>query len=435
MHDSHKNNVILCFVIVLLFILSGCTDSGSYMFYEGPVMPLISTSETNIEVKRTVNFDFAAYETIEHFDFIKNGYAVVTDSYELQNPSDSAESITLAYGFKGQFIDSKDQIPVVRVDNEIIAPTLYAAVDEKSVINGAMSWDAYNKAMHEHDYLAEAIASPIYESTSVTAYHIFDIEFDHDLPVGDIFIDVGYDRERDTVVWVRDYDVFFGTSKQEQEHLFFHINKGDVWIYVVGDELSNINIGANAGYELSEKSFLDGLSYNIEIYPSTLEKAISDYVHEYDFWIANGDGYENAGILTDELLFDGALKRLACTDKYHNTSNVHRLAELFENTVINERMLYWVFTIEVMPQSSTIISFTYQHEASEGSVKNQSGFDIATTLNSALNITAQTFSVSNCNSIQIVNQNLGLDMDAGVLSVSLDPNMGHYYLDISPKTN
>ena len=431
--NTQKHNAIFCYVIILLFMLSSCADSGSYMFYEGPVMPLTSTSETDIEVKRNVNFDFAAYDNIEHIDFIKNGYAVITDSYELINPNDSVASIELAYGFNGQFVDSKDQIPLVRVDERIVAPTLYATVDEKSIINGAISWDAYNKVMQEHDYLTEAMTSPVSETTPITVYHLFDIELDPEHPAGDIFIDVGYDREKNTVVWARDYDVFFSKTKQHQEHLFVNISKGDVWIYVIGDELSNINVGANIGYELSEKSFLDGLTYNIETYPSTLELAIGDYAREYDFWVTNNDGYENAGILTNELLIDGALKRLTCTDKYHNTNEVHRLAELFESTVINERMLYWVFTIEVKPQSSTIITFTYQHEASEGSVKNQSGFDIATTLNSTLNITEQTVSVSNCESIRIVNQNLGLDLDAGVLSISVDPNIDRYYLDISPK--
>lgn len=429
------NKGALCFMLILFFVLSGCKGSSSYIFYEGPVMPLTSTSETDIEVKRNVNFDFAAYENIEQLDFIKNGYAVVTDTYELTNPCDSVTTIELAYGFKGQFIDSKDQVPVVLVDGQIISPNLYASVDDKSLINGAVNWDAFSKAMQENDYLSEAVASPIDGNTPVTVYHIYDIGFNQELTISDIFVDVGYDRSEGTVMWARDYDVYFRATKQDQEHLFVNINKGDVWIYVIGDELSNINIGANAGYDLSEKSFLDGLTYNVETYPSTLEYVISDYSHEYDFWVANGDDYENAGILTNELLLNGALKRVNRTDKYHNSNEVHRLAELFEHVVINERMLYWVFTIEIMPQSSTVVSIAYQHKASEGSVNNQSGFDVATILNTTLKISEQTISVTNCNDIRIANQNMGLDLNAGVLCVSVDPNIDHYYLDISPKSN
>ena len=53
-----------------------------------------------------------------------------------------------------------------------------------------------------------------------------------------------------------------------------------------------------------------------------------------------------------------------------------------------------------------------------------------TQVDSNLNFTAQSASVSNYDVIEIVNQNFGFDLSAGIDSVVLDTAVPHYYMEV-----
>ena len=58
------------------------------------------------------------------------------------------------------------------------------------------------------------------------------------------------------------------------------------------------------------------------------------------------------------------------------------------------------------------------------------GYDLVTALGSTLDFTGQTASLVNTENIEIVRQNFGFDLEAGITEVALDPAEPHYYLEI-----
>ena len=60
------------------------------------------------------------------------------------------------------------------------------------------------------------------------------------------------------------------------------------------------------------------------------------------------------------------------------------------------------------------------------------GYDLVTALGSTLEFTGQTAALVNTDTIEIVRQNLGLDLENGVAQVSLDLAEPRYYLEIRP---
>lgn len=418
-------------VVIMICTFVGCGGKGnSYVYYGSPILPLMSTSETSVEVERNINFDFSTYEELKSRDFINTGSANIIDQYELINPTNQSTSIELVYAFEGQFIDDKDEIPLISINGNKIEAKLVASVDGNAQIHNATSWETYSKVLQENDFLSEALASPVNENTSISVYHIYNIQVDHSKIVGDIFWDFQCDKKDNTLLWVRDYDVFVEGTKEDRPHVFFNIKKGDIWLYALGGELSDISISANLGYEITERSQLSGVTYKIDLYKSTLGECMSEYANVYDFWKSNGEGYENAGILTKELLIDGALKRISNMEAYKKTNKIHRFAELFDSVVTHPRMLYWVFPVEIPAGSKSVVSISYKHIASEGSLKKQNGYDVATHMNSKLNFTEQSISISNYNTIKIANQNIGLDPESGVTVVVLNQENERYYIDI-----
>ena len=62
----------------------------------------------------------------------------------------------------------------------------------------------------------------------------------------------------------------------------------------------------------------------------------------------------------------------------------------------------------------------------------ESGKKVTLNLESTLEFTGQTAALVNTDTIEIVRQNLGFDLENGVTQVSLDLAEPHYYLEIRP---
>jgi hypothetical protein len=59
------------------------------------------------------------------------------------------------------------------------------------------------------------------------------------------------------------------------------------------------------------------------------------------------------------------------------------------------------------------------------------GYDLVTELGSNLNCTEQRTTILDRGQIEIVRQNFGFDLDNGVTTVTLDPEVEHYYLEVN----
>ena len=112
------------------------------------------------------------------------------------------------------------------------------------------------------------------------------------------------------------------------------------------------------------------------------------------------------------------------------------LEDIINETAYHNRILYLSFEVTV-PAGGSVeagirqfkpASFDFHCSGSEN--VGVDGYDMVTMLGSNLAFTGQTASVSNYEAIEIVRQNFGFDLAAGVTEVALDLEEPHYYLEV-----
>ena len=68
-----------------------------------------------------------------------------------------------------------------------------------------------------------------------------------------------------------------------------------------------------------------------------------------------------------------------------------------------------------------------------GKKQDRCGFDLTTGLGSRLTFTEQQASLSNWEEFRIIDQNFGFDLRRGITTVTLDPQVEYYWMDIHGK--
>ena len=85
-------------------------------------------------------------------------------------------------------------------------------------------------------------------------------------------------------------------------------------------------------------------------------------------------------------------------------------------------------SVELTASLTKEASFDYYCAHTEN--RGISGYDLVTTLGSNLTCTSQTAVLEDRGQLEIVRQNFGFDLAAGVNTVTLDPEAEHYYLEV-----
>ncbi len=430
---------LLILILVPLLIGSLLTPSGGgsgdYDVYGGPVLPMtaLSGAET-LTVRRNVDFDFAPYGDAERRS-LDMGSAIITDSYVLTNPTAETVVAELAYGFEGQFIDPPAEFPQITVDGVAVEGRLYASVDVGGAIHRARNWETYREILTERDHLGIAMEPAPQPRQEMTACRLSDLTYDTPKPEGAVYFGVQFAIPQGTQVWV---DIFAMTRCDEETgeiQVYFHENQADAWLYFLGDAPEKLTPVANVGYNVTKDSTVEGVQLRMEQSTVDFAQVLREYAAAYDYWELN-EGYPNAGFLTQELLYDGALKRLADPDYRVPSGDIYTMESVLHEVVTEIRMLYRVFSVEIPARSSVTVNAAYTQEPSRdisGPKEHREGYDMATRLGSNLNFTQLSASLSNSDWIRIVNQNFGFDLQRGITAVEPELNTERYYLDIAPQ--
>lgn len=115
-----------------------------------------------------------------------------------------------------------------------------------------------------------------------------------------------------------------------------------------------------------------------------------------------------------------------------------RLDEILMEALSQERVLYLSFPVTVPAGGSVTVAAafwkapSYDYGCSGSENVGLQGYDLVTALGSTLELTDQTAALVNTDTIEIVRQNLGFDLENGVTQVSLDLAEPYYYLEIRP---
>ena len=425
--------VLLIFTLRPLFAPGG-GGSGDYDSYGGPVLPMTALEGAEgLEVKRNVDFDFSAYRE-KRETILDSGSAVVTDTYELSNPTAEPVTVQLVYGFEGQFSDPEEQFPAISLNGQPVQTELLASVDWENALHRAGNWEAYKKILTEEDHLAEAMATAMVPETPVSVVRLSDFRYTlpegrESVPVGTepIFVGAEFKIPRGTTVWTPGYDI-----SREEGGIWQVYGREELILYFVGAVPEEIRPVANIGYNVRENTMLTVQDWKEERAISDLGACIAAASREYDFWAEN-DGYPDPGFLTRELLLEGALKLAAQPDYRFPSGEIRAIRDLFYDTVTDIRMLYHVFAVTVPAGESVVVEAVFTQEPSTdigGPKKHREGYDLVPTFGSSLQFTEQTSSLSGWEYIAIEKQNFGFDLKKGITEVTLDLDVERYFLDV-----
>ena len=420
-----------------MFINPGGSGTGEYNSYRGPVLPMTSLNGAEgVDVTRNVDFDFSPYEGSVNYSTLAKGAAGITDTYVLTNTTGETKTLELVYGFQGQFIDHPEEFPTITVDGAAIQPELYPSVDTEELVWNANNFERYSQVLEENDFLSIALQNSEELDIPVTAYHFTDLAYEGNEVAGFPMLTLRYSLDETTTVWTMIVDEF-GTEEDGRQRMMFRVDRGEAWLFTIGGTLINPEFGGNKDYNISETSAIDGVTYKLETYETTLSDAIQQFAQSYDFWSVEGqDTYPNAGGLTPKLLVDGAVKRSHAMGYLEASERIRMIEGLFYEVVTEPRIMYLVFPVELEAGQSITVEASYIQEPSldiSGPKHYREGYELATKLGSDLHFTDLTSSLSNTDPIELGEQNFGFDLERDITEVILDLQVERYYLEIKIK--
>lgn len=427
-------------VAIGMFLNTDGGNSGEYGSYSGPVLPLTAVSGgEGLEAARHVDFDFAPYENYvpSHVD---EGEIIVTDTYQLTNPTDETKTVRLSYPYEGKLDDERKYTPTITIDGTEAEATLYPAVDEGTAIFRASDFEDYQKLMTETDYFAQATAEAPKLDIPVKVYHFTDITY-HGEAYPYIFLTVEFKIPEGANVWVNHFDLLSSDSEKDTHSVWFQDDldeRDGAYLFVVGGDVEDLTFGGNLGHNVTKTSTLTNVTCEYEIYETTFEELIWELAQKYDYWAVHDDS-PNPGLVTPEILYREGLKRMEekVGREYDGISwAVSVVEDAFYETITDPRLQYWVFEVTIPAGETVEVEAAYHQEASTdigGPKKKREGYDMATRLGSNLNFTALSASISNSDYIEILRQNFGFNLKKNITRVDLDLNTPRYYLDVMVK--
>lgn len=141
----------------------GHDKASTFMSYAGPIFPLTTLEDANLTAQRHITLDFAPWQDGNSTDI------QVKDSYVLTNPTETDQTVTLAYPFAGSFYEL---YPVtLTADGTELETTIYPGVGGSQSIG---SWKEYAAIIQDGDLTAAHQEAPTLD-TPVTVYSFTDL--------------------------------------------------------------------------------------------------------------------------------------------------------------------------------------------------------------------------------------------------------------------
>ena len=398
---------------------------------------------------------------------------LVTDEYTLTNSSQEDQTMTVLYPFAAGLNELAQRAPTLTLDGTELETALHVGAYSggfEGVWNGAIggspegsvnldyadSWEDYRDLLSDGTYLQNALGEGLDVSgIPVIVYQFtdpygppedeeagvpnpslrvsFDLDYSRTTVLGWGFHMGAFDRENGTMI--QGFSIPQPGERGYGEDVYY--------LLVLGEDVENMTTGGYVtGGTDPDTPVLEGCGVTVERYESDLDAMLREilglYWEERDWEIEYGGG--------NDLAVD--------FDTYYRTFLEHLLAYSVLSPEGAERygagwledMAGEVWTIDrvcwleaevTIPAGGSVTltaamtkeaSFDYYCAHTEN--RGISGYDLVTTLGSNLTCTSQTAVLEDRGQIEIVRQNFGFDLAAGVNTVTLDPETEHYYLEV-----
>lgn len=446
------------------------SSDGSHIFmsYGGPVLPLTAEGDAaGIAVTRHVDFDFSPYYPVEesYEDMGKthtytrwSSDALVRDSYVLTNTTAQAKTLRLIYPYKSTM---EQAAPIVSVNGEAADVTAYygdyagafvgawGSNHENETLNLASveSWEGVQALLENGAYRAAALSRSrvvldqkvvVYAFTNAAAPEVEDrnptlamsFEMDYSKTTVLTYGFNGHSRNEETGYRRCSFSVDEPGSKwAEQPH----------FVAVIGEDIEEYTLQGYLDGGCDEGEELDGVTADVTRYETTLGVLIDELLktEDFNFTFETMYGEEIPTIFPREDYVNAIAEALVqygpLAQEPMMRYDVGDLESILYEATGFTRILYLAFDVTVEAGESITVEAAMSQDGSidfVGKDQDLHGYDMMTKVDSNLCFTAQSASVSNYDAIEIINQNFGFDLAAGVASVELDLSVPHYYMEI-----
>ena len=450
----------------------GGKDGITYMSYAGPVFPLtVLEDASGLTATRQMDFDFSPYKShtesyeadgkVHEYDSFKTE-SIVTDGYVLTNTSQTEKRVTAVYPFAASFSSDADTLPAITVNGNKVSSKLnigpYSGTfegawggteSEKSSslnLDSLDSWEKY-KALIKGGYMESAFDDWPQLNQTVIVYELRDRKAPSDADDAvTLNMEFNMDNNKTTILT---YGFNGAANDVEKGHYArsTHIPKSSnpdygtsAYLIVLGEDISGYTLQGYKDGSCEAGKELDSVTATVVRYETTLDNVFHLVAGQFlDLYLDaySGDASKLEDNISRESII-GAYKELLVGYGVLSSNTMQRydfgmLEDVFGDAQGMDRIMYLSFEATVPAGGSVEISCSMVKKASidfTGKNKNRNGYDMVTQLGSSLSFTAQNASITNTESIQIINQNFGFDLAKGITTVELNPSQEHYFLEV-----
>lgn len=451
----------------------GHDEATTFLSYAGPVFPLTLAEENAaITAARDITLDFAPWEPVWHeADWHKDGGywktdtdILVTDQYTLRNQAETEQTVTVLYPFVASLLELEAYTPDLTLEGAALETGLYVGaysgsfegVYGRSLLEGdpagsenldyAESWEDYAALLHDGTYLANALADgPDVGGIPVTVYRFTDPygpEAD-DAEAPNPSIRVAFDLDYDETT-VLSYGFHAGRYDQEAGTMLqgfsLHAGKHEdrtYYLVVLGQDVQNMTIGGYVtGGTEPDTQPLEGCGVTMERQESDLDTILREIAAQ----ICDETFPEETPAVDFEICYRAFLEHLLAhgllSDDPAERYSTGWLGDVASDARSVDRVCWLAAEITVPAGGSVTLTASmtkagsYDFYCIDRGNQGLYGYDLVTALGSCLTCTEQRATLEDRGFIEIVRQNFGFDLEAGVRTVALDMSEPHYYLEV-----
>ncbi len=413
----------------------GISDGLEYDGYMGPVMPLsLSAPVEGLTAERDVSYDFSYYSESSH-DIVRV-HTDVTDAYTLTNATDEEITVEAIYPFKAKLNDKEYLVPRITVDGEAAETDLVIGSD----LRGDSLMDSGEKliaALEDGNYLDEAFGEAPALDIPCVVYHVKILDYDGE--IGEhITLEFGFpvDLEKTKVLL---YDILGMRHEKKPSRISarLNLNSREGYVILMGEDMEEYTLQGYSDYTCEKGKEVEGFTADVTRTETTLGEWMAsdiDWAYWYrvyndgrDLCIAYEQGHEDLRhYVADQIAGHNAINPI-------EDEQIVFLNDYISAALYADRMMYQTFTVTIPAGESVTVAaqlVKYASTSHMSSTREGEGYDLMTSLGSALDITRQTVRAVNIEGAELVDNNFGFDWEKGITEVMLDPNVQHYWMKV-----
>lgn len=444
------------------------THASTFLSYAGPIFPLtLRESAPEITATRRIDMDFAPYtpREVTYTDTLygeQNTYTTrtqsleVIDCYTLHNSGSYDVTVTALYPFASSLRDLPAQM--IELDGEAAETTLYmgsysgafspvssvgAESGERWNLDRFTNWTDYEALLSDGIYQENAFSDLPPLNQTVYVYTLETTGEPQESPAT-VAISLDYDSDKTTILTSNMNGFGYDAETGKPQHSYFVRQKGTIQLAALGDDISGYMVQGyeNGGCQPDEK--LTTLSADVTREEMTLEQflrgATKEALELYSYF--DDEEHPKPDETVFELFYRAAVEFLTQygvlsddpAERYSAWGG--SIDMLISDALVTDRVFY--AAVEVTIPAGASVTLTAQQEKPHsfdfygaGSGREGiDGYDLVTQLGSCLSLTEQTAHVETRGLVEIVEQNFGFDVENGITTVTLDPEIEHYYMNV-----